>query len=107
MPTSYALSAPGFQAPSAGSNDGRSAQRHRVSLPVRIGIECEGVTRDLSATGFYVEAGCDPNVGNEVDLTIEVTLDKQELLMICRGTSVRIKHKGQRTGLAVKLPTRE
>ncbi len=86
-----------------GGADGRAAQRDKVSLPVQIGIECEGITRDLSATGLYAVAGCNPKVGNEVDLTIEFTLHKQELLMICRGTIVRVEHNQERTGLAVKF----
>lgn len=80
----------------------RREKRDRVTLPVHMPNGCEGITRDLSASGIYLNSECPYMVGREVELSIEVDLDRQSILLNCRGVVVRIDNQGVRTGVAIK-----
>jgi hypothetical protein len=81
----------------------RVDKRDAVVLPVRTEVGETGCTRDLSASGAYLEIGGKQSVGDEIRLTIQVNLEKQQVLLSCRGVVVRVEEKGERFGVAVKF----
>jgi hypothetical protein len=81
----------------------RFDQRDTLKLPVYLPEGCEGLTRDLSASGAYINLNCDKSLGTEVDLTIEVSLEKQRVRLVCHGVVVRVESNGDRNGVAIKF----
>lgn len=82
----------------------RSADRFDTELPVEIdGIS--GLTRNISATGVYLETDSHPSPGSRVHFTVEVVVRGQNLKMVCDGEVVRVDTKGDTTGVAIKLDT--
>jgi len=81
----------------------RRDKRDPVSLPVELREGCDGVTRDISASGAYVTLNCKKDIGSEIDLTIDFYLDRQLVQLVCRGIIVRVDHQGLRDGVAVRF----
>lgn len=80
----------------------RSADRFDTELP----IEIDGVpslTRNISATGMYIETYTHQTPGSRVHFTVEVVVRGQNLKLVCEGEVVRVEQKGDKTGIAIKL----
>lgn len=80
----------------------RSADRFDTQLPVEIdGIP--SLTRNISATGMYVETDVHQTAGSHIHFTVEVVVWGKKLKLVCHGEVVRVDKKGDKTGVAVKL----
>ena len=80
----------------------RSADRFDTQLPVEIdGIP--SLTRNISATGMYVETDTHQTPGSHIHFTVEVVVWGKKLKLVCDGEVVRVDQKGDKTGIAVKL----
>jgi hypothetical protein len=80
----------------------RVADRFDTELPVEIdGIE--SLTRNISATGMYIETYTHQTPGSRVHFTVEVVVRGQNLKLVCEGEVVRVEQKGAKTGVAIKL----
>lgn len=80
----------------------RSADRFDTQLPVDInGIP--SLTRNISATGMYVETDTHTSPGAHLHFTVEVVVWGKKLRLVCDGEVVRVDQKGDKTGVAVKL----
>ena len=80
----------------------RSADRFDTELPVEIdGVQ--SLTRNISATGMYIETDTHQTPGSRVHFTVEVVVRGQNLKLVCEGEVVRVDQKGDTTGVAVKL----
>lgn len=80
----------------------RSADRFDTELPVEIdGIS--SLTRNISATGMYIETDTHQTPGSHVHFTVEVVVRGQNLKLVCEGEVVRVEQKGDTTGIAIKL----
>ncbi len=80
----------------------RSADRFDTELAVEIdGIK--SLTRNISATGMYIEADTLQTPGSQVQFTVEVVVRGQNLKMLCEGVVVRVDQNGAKTGIAIKL----
>lgn len=80
----------------------RAADRFISELPIEISGS-QGLTRNISATGVYFETTIDPAPGSKVNFAIEVTVKGEALKMICSGEVVRVDHKDEAIGIAVRL----
>lgn len=80
----------------------RAADRFVSELPVHLnGVD--GLTKNVSATGVYFETLAQPEAGSKVSFVVEVTINGQNVNMVCSGQVVRIDHKDDKVGVAVKL----
>jgi hypothetical protein len=80
----------------------RVADRFDTELPIEIdGIE--SLTRNISATGMYIETYTHQTPGSRVHFTVEVVVRGQNLKLVCEGEVVRVEQKGAKTGVAIKL----
>ena len=80
----------------------RNADRFDTQLPVEIdGIS--SLTRNISATGMYVETDSRLTPGSHIHFTVEVVVWGKKLKLVCDGEVVRVEQKGDKTGVAVKL----
>ena len=81
----------------------RAAERFPVEAP----IACElarGVTRNISATGVYFEAREAPALGQDVQLSIELTLGGEKTHCEAIGQVMRVEvRRDGRFGVAVRL----
>ena len=80
----------------------RNADRFDTQLPVDIdGIP--SLTRNISATGMYVETDTHQTPGSHIHFTVEVVVWGKKLKLVCDGEVVRVDQNGDKTGVAVKL----
>ncbi|WP_158081271.1 PilZ domain-containing protein [Rhodoferax fermentans] len=89
------------QAPTPGHSR-RTADRVLSELPVEIG-GVAGLTRNVSATGVYLETTLDQTPGSRVRFVVEVNVKGELLKMVCAGEVTRVEHKAGTVGVAVKL----
>ena len=79
----------------------RVEPREPLALPLKLGDGCSAVTRDISASGMFLEiAGLHSLNGLVV---FEMHLADARMKFTAQGEIVRIEHKDGNTGLAVKL----
>ena len=80
----------------------RTADRVSSELPLEIG-GIAGLTRNVSATGVYLETTADQVPGSRVHFVVEVNVKGELLKMVCAGEVTRVEHKAGTVGVAVKL----
>jgi hypothetical protein len=79
----------------------RLEPRESLALPLKLGDGCSAVTRDISASGMYLEIdGLYPLRGMVI---FEMHLSGARMKFTAEGEIVRIEHKGGSTGVAVRL----
>jgi hypothetical protein len=88
--------------PLAPGRSRRAADRVDSELPVEIG-GAKGLTRNLSATGVYLETTVNQVPGSRVHFVVEVLVNGEALNMVCAGEVTRVEHKSGTVGIAVKL----
>lgn len=80
----------------------RTSDRVSSELPLEIG-GIAGLTRNVSATGVYLETTADQVPGSRVHFVVEVNVKGELLKMVCAGEVTRVEHKAGTVGVAVKL----
>jgi hypothetical protein len=81
----------------------RVEPREILALPLKLEDGCSAVTRNISASGMYLEiSGLHTLRGLVV---FEMHLADARMKFTAEGEVVRIEHRGGNTGLAVKLRT--
>lgn len=81
----------------------RIEPRETLALPLKLGDGSSAVTRDISASGMYLEiSGVHPLQGLVV---FEMHLADARMKFTAEGEIVRIEHHAGNTGVAVKLRT--
>jgi hypothetical protein len=79
----------------------RLEPRETLALPLKLEDGCSAVTRDISASGMYLEiAGLHSLRGLVV---FEMHLADARMKFTAEGEVVRVEHHDGNTGLAVKL----
>ena len=82
--------------------DSRSSERLPVSLQASI-ASTECITRDVSASGVYIESGAPFELGERVDFVIDFDSPGGKLKLKCNGEVVRVEKKNGKVGVAVKI----
>ena len=80
----------------------RAADRVASELPVEIG-GAKGLTKNLSATGVYLQTTVDQVPGSRVHFVVEVLVNGEALKMVCTGEVTRVERNVGTVGIAVKL----
>ena len=79
----------------------RTEPREALALPLKLGDGSSAVTRDLSASGMFLEiAGLHALNGHVV---FEMHVADAKMKFTAQGEIVRVEHKDGNTGVAVKL----
>jgi hypothetical protein len=79
----------------------RNAPRESLALPVRLGDGSAAVTRDISASGMYLEIRGVHQIGGTV--VFQLDLADARVKFSAEGQIVRLEHHDGLTGIAVKL----
>jgi hypothetical protein len=80
----------------------RQSDRFDSELPVDLG-GVPGLTRNISATGVYFETVSTQEPGARVQFTVMLTVHGEQIRMLCDGEVIRVDHKDDTLGIAVKL----
>lgn len=80
----------------------RGSDRFDTELPIEIN-GTHGVTRNISASGVYIETDAAQAPGSRVQFTVEMMVAGQMVRMVCTGEVVRVDQKGGTVGIAAKL----
>lgn len=79
----------------------RREPRQPVDLPLRLDGGTEGVARNISPSGIYIEIlGREPN---GTTIVVEMNVPGEGMTFRGRGKIVRMDHRDERTGIAVRL----
>ena len=81
----------------------RTDPREPLALPLRLGDGSSAVTRDISASGMYLEIAGEHELSGLV--VFEMHLTHARMKFTAEGEIVRVEHKDGNTGIAVKLRT--
>lgn len=81
--------------------ENRTEPRETLVLPVELGKELRGLTRDISPSGMYLEVRGDHELGGT--LVFEMHVEEANIRFTSEGRIVRIEHRDGYTGIAVKL----
>jgi hypothetical protein len=81
----------------------RVEPRESVALPLKLGDGNAAVTRDISASGMYLEIDGRHSLGGP--LVFEMHLSDARIKFTAEGEVVRIEHTDGKTGIAVRLLT--
>jgi hypothetical protein len=80
----------------------RREERVSTALPVDLGT-ATGITRDVSASGVFLETDATYALGNEISFAVELDMPGGRMMLRCEGEIVRIEPRGARVGVAVKI----
>ena len=86
----------------AGDQEKRREDRVCTRLPVHLGT-ATGVTRDVSASGLYIETAAPYAVGDKINLSVELDTPGGKMILRCHGNIVRLEHHDAKIGIAVKV----
>jgi hypothetical protein len=79
----------------------RSEPREALALPVKLADGAQALTRDISASGMYLEI---PGAHEVLEpLHFEMDIEQPRMRFTAEGHIVRIEHHDGNTGIAVKL----
>jgi PilZ domain len=82
------------------ANNHRRAERMQAAMSVVVG-GARGRTRDISASGMYLETNAACTVGSSVDLELDLIMPWGKTVILCTGKVVRAERRKNRIGLAV------
>lgn len=80
----------------------RREKRVSAALPVKVGRGA-GVTRDVSASGMFLETDASYSVGSTVSLMLNLDTPWGRVMFNCRGRIVRRETHDHRMGVAVQF----
>jgi hypothetical protein len=80
----------------------RSEERVRTALPVILG-GAAGTTRDISASGIFVETDVHHTLGEPITFSIELDNPGGKLMLKGQGDVVRIERREAKVGVALKI----
>jgi hypothetical protein len=83
----------------------RAEPRELLSLPLKLGDGSAAVTRDISASGMYIEIPGEAPL--EGPVVFEMQLVEARMKFTAEGVIVRIDHMPGTTGVAVRLVARK
>lgn len=81
----------------------RSAERYEVEIPITMQGGEESATHNLSSTGVLIEASSAPEIGAQVDMTLQYFVEGQDFALRCNGEVVRVHPHGNGYRVAVRL----
>jgi hypothetical protein len=82
--------------------ESRKEERVPVTLPVYLAnLDC--ITRDISASGAYLETSSSFAAGERIDFSIEFDSPSGKLMFTCNGEVIRSEIQAGKVGLAVKI----
>jgi len=62
-----------------------------------------GVTRDVSASGVFIETDEDYAPGSEISFAILLDTPAGKMMLVCQGQIVRVERRDGKVGVAVKI----
>lgn len=80
----------------------RKEDRVPVSLPVNV-ANADCITRDVSASGVFLETNSSFSAGDRIDFAIEFDSPGGKLMLKCNGQIVRVEDRNGKLGVAVKI----
>lgn len=81
----------------------RAEPRESVKLPLQLDNGQFAVTRDISATGLFIETASPQKLGGLVNLEIDFDTPGGPMRLRAQGRIVRLESHGDRAGVGVQL----
>lgn len=81
----------------------RTEIREHVVLPVNLSGGGRGLTRDVSASGLFIETDSEQEPGSMMDFEITLPSHGIPLRLVAQAQVVRVEPRGNRYGVAVRL----
>jgi len=84
-------------------NENRTEAREQISLPLKVDDGVSAVTLDVSASGLFFETDAEQQVGNLIDVEIDLDTPSGPIKFKAQGKIVRVASHGRRMGVGVEL----
>jgi len=81
----------------------RTEVRERITLPVLLAGGGAGWTRDLSSSGIFLEAHGHWEVGDRIELSVELELETRKIRLDCEGEVVRVEAGAEGQGIGLRM----
>lgn len=82
----------------------RKRRELRVEVSLRVDmINAESITRDVSASGVFIETELPFVVGDNLDFQIEFDSHGGKLFLTCTGVIVRVGERNGKLGVGVEI----
>ena len=81
----------------------RKEERVRAALRVQLSDAALGVTRDVSASGLFLETPASYAATNPMSFTIEIAGRAGAILLDCQAEILRMERSEARLGIAVRF----
>jgi hypothetical protein len=85
------------------SGEARRCARVAADVRVLLADGCEGVTRDVSASGIYFVTDADLAEGGPIRFSVEFGSEAGKMYLECCGEVVRIERGGGKLGVAARI----
>lgn len=80
----------------------RKTERISTTLPVNLGDK-QGIARDVSASGMFLETDAAYSVGSAVDVALDLDTPWGKVMLRCEGRIVRVERSDEKVGVAVRF----
>ena len=82
----------------------RKRKEDRVAVSLHVDLaNTESVTRDVSASGVFIETNSTFTAGENLDFAIEFDSPGGKLFLKCNGVIVRVEDRNGKLGVGVKI----
>jgi hypothetical protein len=78
------------------------SERIDKKLPISIN-EKQGVTRDISASGMFIVVDDKPEIGSQIEFTVDLDTLLGKIQLCCQGEVVRVEAVDRRVGIGIKI----
>lgn len=90
--------------PPQDTHEQRLSDRFGIALPITM-EDGQGETHDISETGILFETDSEPQLGAQLDLTLQYSMDGQRYHMGCAAEVVRVQRVGSKVNVAARMLT--
>lgn len=81
----------------------RREERVPASLPVKLAGDETGLTRDVSASGIFLEFDASYAPGTTISFSVDFETPGGRMVLNCQGEIVRMERRDSRIGVGVKI----
>lgn len=86
------------------SQSDKQPRSERIGKRLRISSnEKQGFTRDISASGMFIVVDDKPEIGSEIEFTVDLDTLLGKIKLRCQGEVVRFEAVDGRVGIGIKI----
>ena len=81
--------------------------RVKASFPLTVSDGTKGITKDISATGIYLDLDTTQEPGSIISFWVELDTPGAKMKLVCQAKVVRVEEEDGKTKLGTKIISQE